>query len=652
MSTETQVIDAPVSPESVSEPTEAELAPGKAAQLLQRVLMPRPADQLKVRSLYLDEVNSGRAKVRDRYTAELGAGWEVSFASYFNAFPASYWRRWSVLESVVLRVTVSGTCRVDVYRSKADGESMHVTGAMHAGPERTLEFELDLGPFVDGGWYWFDVTTDEPTTLRDAGWYAPQEPAEQPRLAVGITTYNRPVDAVAALGALVEDPTVRDQLHLAVVADQGNQHVRDAGHYPAVKEALGDRLRIVQQPNLGGSGGFARAFHEAFTRSDATHLVLLDDDIQLEPDSILRARAFAAYAKEPVIVGGQMLALQDRSVLHAMGEIVDRAPFFWRNAPNTKYFHDFGEDSLRESPNLHRRIDVDYNGWWMCLIPRTVFEKVGMPLPLFIKWDDAEYGLRALAAGHPTVSLPGAAIWHLSWGDKDDASDWQAYFHIRNRLIAAALHSPHEHGGTMFRSMLKVDLRFLITLQYSTVELHQMAYRDFLAGPDQLFDTMPQSVVRARQKRAEHPDGRVLASSGELPLPSMAAADAIRFRKIPVNPVAIGRTLAKAIAHNVRPVDPANREVPQLNLSFQDARWFVLARLDSATVGTADGRGVTFRQRDPKVFRTLLRGSVVLLRRMSQEFPELQRRWRAAAPELTSVQSWDEAFGTWGSERF
>ena len=651
MSTDTRAVDAPVSPETVTEPTEEELAPGKAAQLLQRVLMPRPADQLKVRSLYLDEAGSGRARVHGRHTAELGAGWELSFATYFNAFPASYWRRWSVLDSVVLRVTVSGTCRVDVYRSKADGESMHVTGAMHAGPDRTLEFVLDLGPFVDGGWYWFDVTTDEPSTVRDAGWYAAQEPAELPRVAVGITTYNRPVDAVAALEALVEDESVLDQLHLAVVADQGNQHVTDAGRYPAVKAALGDRLRIVQQPNLGGSGGFARAFHEAFTRSDATHLVLLDDDIQLEPDSILRARAFAAYAKDPVIVGGQMLALQDRSVLHAMGEIVDRGPFFWRNAPGTEYFHDFGEESLRETPELHRRIDVDYNGWWMCLIPRAVFDRVGMPLPLFIKWDDAEYGLRALAAGFPTVSLPGAAIWHLSWGDKDDASDWQAYFHIRNRLIAAALHSPHEHGGTMFRSMLKVDLRFLITLQYSTVELHQMAYRDVLAGPDQLFATMPQSVLRARQKRAEHPDGRVLESSGELPLPSMSAAEAISFRRIPVGPLSIGRVLAQAILHNVRPADEAHRAVPQLNLSFQDARWFVLARLDSATVGTADGRGVTFRHRDPRTFRTLLRSSVTLLRRMSRDFPELQRRWRAAAPELTSVDRWDQAFESWGSER-
>jgi galactofuranosylgalactofuranosylrhamnosyl-N-acetylglucosaminyl-diphospho-decaprenol beta-1,5/1,6-galactofuranosyltransferase len=88
-----------------------------------------------------------------------------------------------------------------------------------------------------------------------------------------------------------------------------------------------------------------------------------------------------------------------------------------------------------------------------------------------------------------------------------------------------------------------------------------------------------------------------------------------------------------------------------LNLSYQDARWFLLARLDSATVGTADGRGVTFRQRDPKTFRRLFGTSVQLLRRMSREWPELQRRYRAAATELTSVERWDEAFEKWGYER-
>ncbi|MEU2347455.1 glycosyltransferase [Modestobacter sp. NPDC049651] len=647
-----QSADAPVSPETVSEPAADDLVPDKGVHLLQRVLMPRQADQLKVRSLYLDEENAPeRVKQDGRLSATIPAGAEVSFATYFNAFPASYWRRWSVLRSVVLQVTVDGTCRIDVYRSKADGESMHVTGVAHSGGRRTVEFELDLAPFIDGGWYWFDVTADTDTQVHESGWYAPQAPAEEPRLAVGICTYNRPVDALAAARALVDDPAVRDRLTLVTIADQGNNHVKDAAGYADVKAALGDRLHVIEQPNLGGSGGFARTIHEALTNSDATHVVLLDDDIMVEPDSLLRARAFAAYTKTPTLVGGQMLALQNRSVLHSMGEIVDRSDFFWTNAPNTTYHHDFGERTLRESKDLHRRIDVDYNGWWMCLIPRAVVEQVGMPLPVFIKWDDAEYGLRAFAGGFPTVSLPGTAIWHLSWGDKDDASDWQAYFHIRNRLIAAALHSPYRHGGRMFREMIKADLRFLINLQYSTVELHHKAYRDFLAGPEQLFADMPGSVVEARKVRATHADGQVLDSSADLPLPSMPTAKAVRFRRIPVGARQIGTTLVKALAHNVRRVDQDKVETPELNLAFQDAQWFLLSRLDSATVGTADGRGVTFRRRDPATFRRLVTTSVQLLRQMSQDFPELRERYRAANAELTSVDRWTRAFEDWGYER-
>jgi galactofuranosylgalactofuranosylrhamnosyl-N-acetylglucosaminyl-diphospho-decaprenol beta-1,5/1,6-galactofuranosyltransferase len=178
-----------------------------------------------------------------------------------------------------------------------------------------------------------------------------------------------------------------------------------------------------------------------------------------------------------------------------------------------------------------------------------------------------------------------------------------------------------------------------------------MAYRDFLAGPERLFEDMPNSVGRARQQRAVHSDGRVLESAGELPLPSMSAAEAISFRKIPTNPVSIATTLTKAIVHNVRPVDPGNREAPQLNLSFQDARWFLLARLDSATVGTADGRGVTFRRRDRHLFRQLFGQSLGLLRKMSRDFPQLQERYRSANAELTSVDQWGKAFESWGYER-
>src|SRR3954463_562450 len=172
----------PVSPERVSELSAEDLASGKAVTLLQRVIMPRPGDPLKVRSLYVDESESRRVKSASRSDATIAAGNEVSFATYFHAFPASYWRRWTVLPSVVLSMRVSGPGRVDVYRSKADGSIIHVTGTTTTGEDRTLEFELDLTPFEDGGWYWFDLSADDaPLAVHEATWSAPHAPVQEAR---------------------------------------------------------------------------------------------------------------------------------------------------------------------------------------------------------------------------------------------------------------------------------------------------------------------------------------------------------------------------------------------------------------------------------------------------------------------------------------
>src|SRR4051794_37223937 len=392
-----------ISPERVSEPTAADLASGKAVTLLQRVILPRPGDPLKVRSLYVDENREHRVKSATRADATVAAGSEVSFATYFNAFPASYWRRWTVLSTVVLSMRMSGPGRVDVYRSKADGSIIHVTGTTTTGADRALEFELDLTPFEDGGWYWFDVTADDSAmTVHEASWSAAQAPVQDARLSIGICTFNRPDDCVSALSALAGDPVVAGLISRVIVADQGNKKVRDAAGFGTASESFGDRLLLVEQPNLGGSGGFSRTMYEALHSTDATHHILLDDDVQLEPDSIARLFAFARFTKTPMLVGGQMLALQDRSVLHTMGEVVAPDKFFWRAAPNTEYAHDFAKQSLRRSTNLHRRIDVDYTGWWMCLIPRAAIERLGPGPSLFIKWGDADNGLRVGEARLPT----------------------------------------------------------------------------------------------------------------------------------------------------------------------------------------------------------------------------------------------------------
>ena len=114
----------------------AALAEPQGRECLQRIILPRPGEPLDVRSLYLVEsaTNATRAHSSSRTTLHIGVDSEVSFATYFNAFAAAYWRRWSVVEEVVLRLTVRGSGRVDLYRSKIDGSRIAVCGDVVGDP--------------------------------------------------------------------------------------------------------------------------------------------------------------------------------------------------------------------------------------------------------------------------------------------------------------------------------------------------------------------------------------------------------------------------------------------------------------------------------------------------------------------------------------
>ncbi|OZD45837.1 glycosyltransferase [Rhodococcus sp. 06-1477-1A] len=617
-------------------------APVLGKSLLQRVLLPRSGEPLDVRTLYLEEAltNAKRAHSLSRTSVTIGSESEVSFCTYFNAFPASYWRRYSVLKSVVLRVEVSGHCRIDVYRSKADASRIHVEGREAVDGDAAQEFLIDLGPFEDGGWIWFDITSDSEVVLESAGWYAPIEAPGEATVAVGIPTFNRPTDAVKALVALGSDPLVLDVIQAVIMPDQGTRKAKDEPGFDEAAAALGGRLAIHDQANLGGSGGYSRIMYEALNNTACQHILFMDDDIEIEPDSILRALAMSRFAKVPTLVGGQMLNLQAGSHLHVMGEVIDRSNFMWTGAQNVEYDHDFSEDPLRTSKLLHRRIDVDYNGWWMCMIPRVVAEELGQPLPLFIKWDDAEYGLRAREAGYPTVTLPGAAIWHMAWSDKDDAIDWQAYFHLRNRLVVASLHMPGDGKGLVLDT-IKATVKHLLCLEYSTVAIQNLAIRDFLAGPEHILEILPTALPTVHALRKEFPDAVVVGSSTELPLASGEEVGAVG---LPTNPLAkIGR-LAKGLLHNAKPAHTQHHDRPQLNVPTLDARWFLLSQVDGVTVTTADGRGVVYRKRDRQQAAALLKEALTLRKQLAAEFPALKARYRDAVPHLTSKETWERVF--------
>ena len=661
-------------------------APGKARVLLQRQIMPagRDTDVIK---LYVDpdpaaldadkyDIGHSRAaheanaiatriqnaakgvsqihpdQIESRTAYRVEQGESVSFGTYFNAFPASYWRRHTIVSDVRLTVRLRGEgATVTVYKSMANGRSQRVDSATVEGSSGEFSFDLPLKPFVDGGWYWYDaIAADEDAVVESAEWTAevPEDRATRGTVTIGITTMNRQDFCAKLLGQLGDSPQLDDILDEVVVMEQGKDKVVDSEFFPEAEKALGDRLRIIEQGNIGGSGGFARAQYEGLKAGRSTYVMMLDDDVECETEGILRAVTFGDLCRKTTIVGGHMFSIFQKTQLHSFGERVSPYTFWWGSAPGVFAGWDFAERNLRSTRWLHARIDVDYNGWFMCLIPAKVLEDIGLSLPVFIKWDDSEYGLRAKAAGYPTVTFPGAAVWHVPWTDKNDALDWQSYFHVRNRFIAALLHSPYPRGGRLVRESFNHQVKHMVSMQYSTVELRHRALEDVLAGPERLHELLPTVLPEIRGMVKGFDDATYITDPSDLP--------EVKRHKLPrkgkeASPVISGRAatvqaLLQPLRQLRKPRDMAQTN-PEAEIMAQDSRWHKIARYDSAIVSLPDQTGAAFYRRDREQFKDQMKRTVAIHRQLAAEWDDLARRYREALPQITSPEAWEETFRPW-----
>ena len=590
--------------------------------------------------------------IESRTAYRLPVGQKISFGTYFNAFPASYWRRWTVVSDVRLTVRLSGVgATVTVYRSLANGRAQRVDSASNESSEGEYSFDLPLKPFVDGGWYWYDVVAaDEDAVVESAEWTAevPRERATHGTMTIGITTMNRPDFCAKLLSQLGNSVALEAYLDEVIVLEQGKDKVVDSEFFVEAQKSLGDKLRIIEQGNIGGSGGFARAQYEGLKAGRSKYVLMLDDDVEAETEGLVRAVTFGDLCRRTTIVGGHMFSLFQKTQLHSWGEKVEPYRFWWGSAPGVIPGWDLGARNIRSARWLHARIDVDYNGWFMCLIPSEVLAQIGLSLPVFIKWDDSEYGLRAKEAGFPTVTFPGAAVWHIPWTDKNDALDWQAYFHHRNRFIAALLHSGYPRGGRLVRESLNHQVKHLVSMQYSTVELRHRALEDVLAGPERLHEVLATKLPEIRELVKGYDDAALESDRNRFP--------DLKRHKLPrkgrePSPVISGKqatvqALLQPLRQLRKPRDLA-KEYPEAEVMAQDAKWHKIARYDSALVSMPDGTAAAFYRRDRERFLDGLKRTVAIHRRLAAEWDDLAERYRAALPQLTSPEAWEETFRPW-----
>ncbi|MDN6329915.1 MAG: glycosyltransferase [Brachybacterium sp.] len=534
------------------------------------------------------------------WSGSSGAGlWE-------QALPASAW--WSVLGDTTVSLEIDGgPARIWSARS---GRRRQL--AREGADRLSLELEAD-GP----EWFWVEGS------VRSVTWSVAVS-VELPPVTVVMPTRLREQDAITQSARFARMDTV----HRVIVVDQGGT-LAELPEFSRLR-AEHPTITLLTQPNLGGSGGYARGMLEA--AQDPTAAVLFsDDDAVLSEESLRRMVTYQALAAQPTILGVPLFSSTRPTRLLAHTEMVGARAFQWRAADRMHGAVDLAGTTPVDWGFVTSRGRANYTGWWGTLFPPGTAAELGLPAPLFLKWDDAEYGLRATRRGYDHAVLPGTSVHHPPWTAYRTQMTWTARVLHRNRLAIAAAYGA---GRGVIASSLLHQVKHVLAGHLLTADLWEDAVDAMRAGPEAW---MGNDLHRARA------DGErvVRAWHRDHDLPTGTAPT----RR---SPIVLPAAVLRAVLRMLRGDRPP-RTI--LALHADDVHWRTTLGADAFLVTGDDGstesafvvRGTDMRRALGRSLRSHLGLAV--------HWPSLCRRYRTELPRHTTPDSWTALFAAASDER-
>jgi len=598
---------------------------------LQTVDLPQ---SLETRDLFVRQLHDSPAPVRatePRPHVLIKAEESATFDTYFNSFYENYWFEFTALESVVLEIEIQGTGLVRMVRVSPQGDIYHVreSGFQSAEPT-TIRFDIrdDEDFRAQAGRLWFEVDAKTDVQIFGGQWATAQEPTRDVRASVVFCTFNREEYLRGTLNNIAASPAVVDRIDQVLVVNQGSSFTAEELLPLETAATLAGTMRVIEQPNLGGCGGFTRGIWETMQQDDLSHFILLDDDIRLHADSLLRATSFLSFAEEDVALGGHMMNLHRPNFVYEAGAQLDADNLQTRPvALETDVRFGTGLDAFLQTRT------VAYNGWWFFGGSRSLIDRIGYPMPCFIRGDDIEFGLRIQLAGERTVSVPGIAVWHEPFYMK--LGGWQFYFEVRNRVMAAAAHNTGNWKAIQ-KNLRNTFVRDIAMARYHSVLFMIEALEDFAKGPDACFHTDDTALQRCRAIQAEFGPTRLAdADAGTTPRKRRIAermSRAPRLGPYAVRAQVVAGAAARLVAARQNDVPPT---FPSEHVSPDQ-----VAFLDSYVVQEQFGNGVWLFERRPQLERELWPRFLAALKQLDSH-----ASYNAAFAETKSWESyWDELF--------
>jgi GT2 family glycosyltransferase len=491
-------------------------------------------------------------------TWELDAGGSIECSTYFNALSVKKWARYTSAKKFYLHLFVQGKFRVRMFGIWIEPG---IGGAVGKAKRKSLESEfqtirgLDVDPAIkrelvqsainDGkvmteelGEYRFDCSNppvddsfvevilpvhydratltsfelfaESPCTIFK-GYYSAcsfEELFNPVDISLCMTTFKKEEFVVANIELFKSEILgSSDRMGMEELAEHLFVNVIDNGRtlLPALYET--PSVRIHQNPNAGGAGGFARGMLETIYEREqeefnATHVLLMDDDVKFLPETLKRTYALLRLLKEEHkerFVSGAMFYLEEMHHFHEdVGMLRKSASEFGAQKPS--YLMHAQDNILKCEEYDPDDFDpsCSYAAWWYCVVPIKFIAKDNLPVPLFFRGDDVEFSLRNKAR---FITMNSICVWHLGFMNKFSAA-LEYYLVHRNGLFISAVSGILEDASPLVR-IKQLFKQEICRFHYAAAEQLLDSVEDFLAGPEYFATVDGEQVMKEHTAKNE-----------------------------------------------------------------------------------------------------------------------------------------------------
>ena len=438
--------------------------------VLQKILLPKQeiCDQ---KSLYMREF-LGSTYDFETNKLKFVKHSRCKFDTYYNAFSLTKWKRYTTIKTLSLHLKCRGKFIIQIFQTTFDkGIAQKLLFSDYF--EGSVNIPIDVGNTFGIVHFTLECVSDEGEFV-SGNYQTTSEPNHNVKICMAVCTFRREKYILANLAQIEntilnsKTSALRNRLDV-IVSDNGNT---------LPTRGFNEHIKVVYNKNTGGAGGFTRGMMEMLKVIDKkkyTHILLTDDDIVLEPAVLERLYSLLIYLKpayREAFVGGSMFRTDNMFV---QNELANR----WERGNVTPLKHNVKMDSFANVV-LNEKLDpINYFSWWFCCMPAGVVNKDNLPLPIFIKRDDIEYGLRN---GTAFITINGINVWHEPFEGKRPA--YLEYYYIRNQLIMESTMNKNPSAEALIKKTWKRFVDDVFRFHYLEFKFYCEGILDYCKGID------------------------------------------------------------------------------------------------------------------------------------------------------------------------